>query len=195
MDGPYFSSYPHESRTHFTQIPPQILEKLQKIKSMALHLSYACFSAFSGSKVRAVRAVASEQGSAVTVKPTEDEKAAKTAFNANTDGGITFFDTAEVYGSRMSFGAISSETLLGRFIKERKQKEPDLEVSVATKYAALTWRIGHESVISALKDSLSRLELSCVDLYQLQSVCELISLQFIIFSLHFLNPEKTLFDR
>ncbi|KAL7086608.1 hypothetical protein ACP275_13G011200 [Erythranthe tilingii] len=170
---------------------------------MALHLSSACFSAFSGSKVRAVRAVASEQGS-VSVKTTDEGKvklggselkvtklglgawswgdtsywnnfnwddrklkAAKSAFDASIDGGITFFDTAEVYGSRMSFGAISSETLLGRFIKERKERDPDFEVAVATKYAALPWRIGRESVISALKDSLSRLELSCVDLYQL----------------------------
>lgn len=62
-------------------------------------------------------------------------KAAKAAFDTSVDCGITFFDTAEVYGSRvrkifdftcfvyipiyvdflqMSFGAISSETLLGR---------------------------------------------------------------------------------
>ena len=29
-------------------------------------------------------------------------KAAKNAFDASVDGGITFFDTAEVYGSRVS---------------------------------------------------------------------------------------------
>lgn len=28
-------------------------------------------------------------------------KAAKNAFDASIDGGITFFDTAEVYGSRV----------------------------------------------------------------------------------------------
>ncbi|XP_011100373.1 uncharacterized oxidoreductase At1g06690, chloroplastic [Sesamum indicum] len=170
---------------------------------MALHFSSACFSAFSRSKVPAVRAVASDQGS-VVVKTAEEEKvklggselkvtglgigawswgdtsywnnfdwddrklkAAKAAFDTSIDCGITFFDTAEVYGSQMSLGAISSETLLGRFIKERKQKNPDVEVAIATKYAALPWRLGRQSVISALKDSLSRLELSCVDLYQL----------------------------
>lgn len=42
-----------------------------------------------------------------------------------------------------------------------------MEVSVATKFAALPWRLGRESVLSALKDSLSRLDLSSVDLYQL----------------------------
>ncbi|KAL6506827.1 hypothetical protein OROHE_022264 [Orobanche hederae] len=95
-------------------------------------------------------------------------KATKAAFDTSIDCGITFFDTAEVYGSPMSLGAVSSETLLGRFIKERKQRNPDtVDVAVATKYAALPWRLGRQSVISALKDSLSRLGLSCVDLYQL----------------------------
>ncbi|GLT94052.1 hypothetical protein SLE2022_118140 [Rubroshorea leprosula] len=94
-------------------------------------------------------------------------KAAKAAFDASIDNGITFFDTAEVYGSRISFGAISSETLLGRFIKERKEKNPEVEVAIATKFAALPWRFGRQSVLTALKDSLCRLGLSSVDLYQL----------------------------
>ncbi|KAL0307051.1 UNVERIFIED_CONTAM: putative oxidoreductase, chloroplastic [Sesamum radiatum] len=160
---------------------------------MALHFSSACFSAFSRSKVPAVRAVASDQGS-VAVKTAEEEKvklggselkvtslgigawswgdtsywnnfdwddrklkAAKAALIPALIVGITFFDTAEVYGSRMSLGAISSETLLGRFIKERKQRNPDVEVAIATKYAALPWRLGRQSVISAPKDFLSKL--------------------------------------
>lgn len=68
---------------------------------------------------------------------------------------------------QFSLGAINSETLLGRFIKERKEKDPEVEVAVATKYAALPWRLGRESVVKALKDSLCRLGLSSVDLYQL----------------------------
>lgn len=94
-------------------------------------------------------------------------KAAKTAFDTSINNGITLFDTAEVYGSKFSFGAINSETLLGRFIKERKEKDPNVEVVVATKFAALPWRLGRQSVIAALKDSLSRLGLSSVELYQL----------------------------
>ncbi|PIA30227.1 hypothetical protein AQUCO_05700145v1 [Aquilegia coerulea] len=129
-------------------------------------------------------------------------KAAKTAFDASIDSGITLIDTAEVYGAGVSAemrflishicmlniifvmkfinyinafsmsslqftGAINSETLLGRFIKERKEKDPTAEVVVATKYAALPWRLGRKSVLSALKDSLSRLGLSSVELYQL----------------------------
>lgn len=94
-------------------------------------------------------------------------KAAKAAFDTSVDCGINLFDTAEVYGSRLSFGAINSETLLGRFIKERKERDPGVEVAVATKFAALPWRLGRRSVITALKDSLCRLGLSSVDLYQL----------------------------
>lgn len=54
-----------------------------------------------------------------------------------------------------------------RFIKERKEKDPEVEVAVATKFAALPWRLGRQSVLAALKDSLARMELSSVDLYQL----------------------------
>ncbi|KAL0914456.1 hypothetical protein M5K25_014804 [Dendrobium thyrsiflorum] len=92
-------------------------------------------------------------------------KAAKAAFDASIDSGINFFDTAEVYGAGIT-GAVNSETLIGSFIKERQKAGP-VDVSIATKFAALPWRFGRGSVISALKRSLSRLGLSSVDLYQL----------------------------
>ncbi|XP_057792784.1 uncharacterized oxidoreductase At1g06690, chloroplastic-like isoform X2 [Salvia miltiorrhiza] len=94
-------------------------------------------------------------------------KAATAAFDAGIDSGITFFDTAEVYGSPMALGAMSSETLLGKFIKEREKRCQDLEVVVATKFSVFGWRLGRHSVVSALKDSLARLQLPSVDLYQL----------------------------
>eukprot|EP00252_Welwitschia_mirabilis_P019882 TRINITY_DN4716_c0_g1_i2.p1 TRINITY_DN4716_c0_g1~~TRINITY_DN4716_c0_g1_i2.p1 ORF type:complete len:380 (-),score=80.52 TRINITY_DN4716_c0_g1_i2:322-1461(-) len=93
-------------------------------------------------------------------------KEVKAGFNVSVDLGITFFDTAEVYGSKLAFGAENSESLLGRFIKERKQKD-SMPIVVATKFAALPWRFGRSSVIAALKGSLTRLGLSSVDLYQL----------------------------
>ncbi|GFP96403.1 uncharacterized oxidoreductase at1g06690 chloroplastic [Phtheirospermum japonicum] len=176
-----------EDESHCYQLPQLLLiPDDSDHTAMALHLSNACFSAFSRSNVPTVRAVASDQSS-VSVRTAEEAKvklggselevtklgigawswgdtsywnnfdwddrklkAAKTAFDTSIDCGITFFDTAEVYGSR-----------------ERKQKDPFAEVAIATKYAALPWRLGRQSVISALKNSLSRLELSCVDLYQL----------------------------
>ncbi|KAF2302234.1 hypothetical protein GH714_033828 [Hevea brasiliensis] len=94
-------------------------------------------------------------------------KDAKSAFETSVDCGITFFDTAEVYGSMLSLGAVKSETLLGRFIKERKETDPELEVAIATKFAALPWRLGRQSVLTALKDSICRLGVSSVELYQL----------------------------
>lgn len=54
-----------------------------------------------------------------------------------------------------------------RFIKERKEKDPKVEIATATKFAALPWRLGRQSVVNALKDSLDRLGLSSVELYQL----------------------------
>lgn len=38
--------------------------------------------------------------------PDRKEKAAKAAFDASVDCGITFFDTAEIYGSRVIYGWI-----------------------------------------------------------------------------------------
>ncbi|CAN6707805.1 unnamed protein product [Malus baccata var. baccata] len=100
----------------------------------------------------------------------QENEVAKAAFDVSVDGGITFFDTVEVYGSRAFFGAVNSETLLGRFMKERKQKDPRVNVAVATKFTALLWRLGRQRVIAALKDSLNCLELSLVKLYQLHWV-------------------------
>lgn len=40
-------------------------------------------------------------------------------------------------------------------------------MAIATKFAALPWRFGRGSVISALKGSLSRLGVSSVESYQL----------------------------
>ncbi|ESR50319.1 hypothetical protein CICLE_v10031739mg [Citrus x clementina] len=189
---------------------------------MAMHVSGACFSVFSGSRVGNIKAVASE--GFATVKTAEDKvklggsdlkvtklgvgawswgdtsywnnfqwddrkmKAAKAAFDTSLDNGITFFDTAEVYGSRASFGAINSETLLGRFIKERKQRDPEVEVTVATKFAALPWRLGRQSVLAALKDSLFRLGLSSVELYQLHWSASHESV-FCFFFLNFLDKQ------
>ncbi len=77
------------------------------------------------------------------------------AFDAAIKAGITFFDTAEVYGLGLS------EELLGKFIKKT-----DKEVQVATKFGPLPWRFSAESVSEALTDSLKRLQLEQIALYQ-----------------------------
>jgi len=72
--------------------------------------------------------------------------------------GITFIDTAEVYGSG------ESERLIGRFIAETKQP-----VFIATKFMPYPWRLTRSSLMSALSKSLKRLGLPRVDLYQINT--------------------------
>ncbi|MEP7292836.1 MAG: aldo/keto reductase [Chloroflexota bacterium] len=78
------------------------------------------------------------------------------AFKASLDAGITFYDTAELYG----FG--TSEKLLGRFIRET-----NASVLVATKFLPYPWRVFKGQLMSALRGSLRRLGLPSVDLYQI----------------------------
>lgn len=79
----------------------------------------------------------------------------QSAFQAAVDAGITFFDTAEVYG----FG--DSEKLLGQFMKQTQQP-----VQIATKYGPAPWRLNGQSVSDALTASLERLQCDRVALYQ-----------------------------
>ena len=71
-------------------------------------------------------------------------------------GGVKLFDTAELYGPGRS------EELLGQFIRET-----GADVQVATKFAALPWRLGRGDVVAACKDSLKRLGMEKIDLYQI----------------------------
>ncbi len=79
----------------------------------------------------------------------------KEAFKAAIDAGITFFDTAEVYG----FG--ESESLLGKF-----RQEVEVPLQIATKFGPLPWRFSKESVSEAISDSLQRLQSQQITLYQ-----------------------------
>ncbi|NEO43040.1 MAG: aldo/keto reductase [Moorea sp. SIO4A3] len=79
----------------------------------------------------------------------------KEAFEATLDAGINFFDTAEVYGLG------ESESLIGRFMKQVGRK-----AQIATKYFPLPWRFSAQSVSDALSDSLKRLQVEQVELYQ-----------------------------
>ncbi|MFB2982664.1 aldo/keto reductase [Microseira sp. BLCC-F43] len=77
------------------------------------------------------------------------------AFEASLNGGVNFFDTAEVYGTGLS------EEFLGQFIKQI-----DLPVIIATKYGPMPWRFTGQSVADALTASLKRLQVEQVALYQ-----------------------------
>ena len=86
------------------------------------------------------------------------------AFLSSIAEGIRFIDTAEVYGGGRS------ERLLGQFIRETG--EP---VLVATKFFPMPWRLRSQSLAAALRDSLSRLQLESVDLYQIHWPSPLLS--------------------
>jgi aryl-alcohol dehydrogenase-like predicted oxidoreductase len=77
------------------------------------------------------------------------------AFQATINKGITFLDTAEIYG----FG--KSEELLGKFIKET-----NANTQIASKYMPLPWRFRAEDVADAVTASLKRLRMPSMDLYQ-----------------------------
>jgi aryl-alcohol dehydrogenase-like predicted oxidoreductase len=77
------------------------------------------------------------------------------AFQAAINKGITFLDTAEIYG----FG--KSEELLGKFIKETSAT-----TQIASKYMPLPWRFRSEDLADAVTASLKRLRMPSMDLYQ-----------------------------
>lgn len=87
------------------------------------------------------------------------------AFEKSIACGITFFDTAELYG----FG--KSEQLLGQFIRESKAA-----VLVGTKFFPFPWRLRRRTVLSALRRSLKRLNLASVELYQIHWPFHLLSI-------------------
>jgi aryl-alcohol dehydrogenase-like predicted oxidoreductase len=78
------------------------------------------------------------------------------AFFASLELGLTFFDTAEVYGQGRS------ESILGALKKEAK-----VPVTIASKFMPYPWRLVRSSLKSALKNSLKRLDLQQLDLYQI----------------------------
>jgi aryl-alcohol dehydrogenase-like predicted oxidoreductase len=78
------------------------------------------------------------------------------AFRTSLAAGVNLVDTAEVYGSGRS------EHLLGNLIKNTTQP-----VLVATKFFPIPYRFTKNSVVRALRGSLERLGLDCVDLYQI----------------------------
>ena len=77
-------------------------------------------------------------------------------YRACQDGGISFFDTAEIYG----FG--KSERLLGDCIRQDGRT-----AFVATKFAPVPFRSAPRHLFKALDGSLARLGTGAIDLYYL----------------------------
>jgi len=83
------------------------------------------------------------------------------AFRKSIEGGIDFFDTAELYGKGRS------EVLLGECLREMAPAGSGVPVVVATKFAPLPYRLRKGALAGALRRSLARLGLARVDLYQI----------------------------
>lgn len=83
------------------------------------------------------------------------------AFNTSIVNSINLIDTAEIYGNG------KSELLIGRFIRKYSKESDTKNLVVATKFAPFPWRVGSQSVVSACQDSLDRLGLSTIGLYQI----------------------------
>ena len=78
------------------------------------------------------------------------------AFQVSLSAGINFFDTAEAYGRG------ESERILGKAVRASNQ-----DVHIATKFFPYPWRLTQKQLISALKNSLKRLGVKQVALYQI----------------------------
>jgi aryl-alcohol dehydrogenase-like predicted oxidoreductase len=83
------------------------------------------------------------------------EEQLQEAFTAALEAGITFFDTAEIYGLGLS------EKFLGKFMQKTEHK-----VQIATKFGPAPWRFTAESVSDTLTESLKRLQVEKIALYQ-----------------------------
>ncbi|HNA90144.1 MAG TPA: aldo/keto reductase [Anaerolineales bacterium] len=86
----------------------------------------------------------------------QSDKGIREAFDISLNLGVRFVDTAEIYGSGRS------ERMLGQFLKETDQP-----VLVATKFFPWPWRLFKGFIPHALKNSLERMGLDSVDLYQI----------------------------
>lgn len=92
-----------------------------------------------------------------------DEQSAICTIHKALDLGITLIDTAPVYG----FG--TSEKIVGKALKQYGKRD---QIVIATK-VGLEWKSGQLSrnssrqrIVKEIKDSLSRLQLDYIDLYQ-----------------------------
>lgn len=84
------------------------------------------------------------------------EEEVRAAYHTALDAGMTFFDTAEVYGSGRS------ERLIGSL-----QRPQDPKLVLATKFFPYPWRLSAGQMERALRGSLRRLQVDQVDLYQI----------------------------
>lgn len=96
------------------------------------------------------------------------EATIRDAWDASLDRGITFFDTAEVYGDG------ESERIIGKMLAAERSASGETGAHagrrpvIATKFFPAPWKLNVRSaLLSSLKASVARLGVDKVDLYQI----------------------------
>jgi aryl-alcohol dehydrogenase-like predicted oxidoreductase len=115
-----------------------------------------------------------------------DEPAARAVIDAALDAGVTFFDTADVYGNRGG-----SEEIIGRALRGRRDR-----VVLATKFGhdlgdGETARASRTYIRKAIEASLRRLQTDRIDLYQYHRPDGVTPLEETLEALHELVQEGT----
>jgi aryl-alcohol dehydrogenase-like predicted oxidoreductase len=95
---------------------------------------------------------------------TIDEQRSFEVLDAYARAGGNFIDTADSYGRRGALGEGASETIIGRWIAARGNRE---QVVIATKVGMSRERSGlsSETIRAGIDASLARLQLETVDIY------------------------------
>lgn len=89
------------------------------------------------------------------------EATIREAWDASIDAGVTFFDTAEVYGDG------ESERIIGKMLAEDATRDRG-PVVIATKFFPAPWKLNVKSaLLHSLRASVERLGVPAVDLYQI----------------------------
>ena len=115
-----------------------------------------------------------------------DEEASRAVIDAALDAGVTFFDTADVYGNRGG-----SEEIIGRALEGRRDR-----VVLATKFGhdlgdGETARGARPYIRKAVEASLRRLRTDRIDLYQYHRPDGVTPLEETLEALHELVQEGT----
>lgn len=107
---------------------------------------------------------------------TADEATSFAVMDAYVEAGGNFLDTADVYTSwiRGNKGG-ESETIIGKWLRERGNRD---SMVIATKVKGRMWEgpdgegLGRDHITRAAEDSLRRLQIETIDLYQCHSFDE-----------------------
>ena len=104
---------------------------------------------------------------------TADERSSFAVMDAFVEAGGNFLDTADVYRNWAAGGPGGlSEEIVGRWMKERGNRD---RIVVATKVRARMWDgpdgegLSRSHITRAVEDSLRRLQIETIDLYQCHS--------------------------